>query len=65
MNLKELLEELIESEGSKDHQTSLPNTRETWERIGRNSSFTELGLDKSELADFLKDWISENDYENI
>jgi hypothetical protein len=49
---------------NKDKKT-LKNTRETWERIGRKDSFDELGLESSELEDFLNDWISSNEYSNI
>ena len=43
----------------------LPNTEETWSRIGARDKFQELGLDESELDSFLKEWIAENDYNNI
>ena len=33
-----------------------------WRRIREKDSFDELGLDKDELAKFLKEWIEENPY---
>lgn len=44
---------------------NLPNTFETWSRIGAKDSFAELGLSRSELDAFLEEWIAENDYDNI
>jgi hypothetical protein len=43
----------------------LPNTKSTWARIGRRDSFEELGLEGSELDSFLKEWTSNNDYNNL
>ena len=43
----------------------LPNTKETWRRLGERDSFSELGLEPSALEEFLKDWASKNDYNNI
>ena len=44
---------------------ALENTRETWNRIGTKDSFSELGLEPSELDAFLSEWVGENPYENI
>lgn len=44
---------------------SLENNSETWSRIGNKDKFSELGLEDSELNDFLKEWIADNDYNNI
>ena len=46
---------------------SLSNTKEIWERIGRKDATlaTELGIEQSELNDFLKDWVNDNPYNNI
>ena len=49
------------NEGNK----KLRNDYETWRRIGNKDDFAELGLSSGELDDFLRDWISENPYENI
>lgn len=43
----------------------LANTKETWNRIGNKDSFSELGLEGSELDNFLQDWIENNPYNNI
>lgn len=45
--------------------TKLPNTAETWTRIGERDEFAELELEGSELTDFLKEWIEDNPYLNI
>lgn len=47
------------------NKVELPNTAETWRRIGEKDNFEELGLDKSELDIFLKEFVDENPYENI
>lgn len=47
------------------NKPTLPNTTDTWARIGNKDSFDELGLSKSELDDFLKEWMDENGYNNI
>ena len=44
---------------------SLENNSETWSRIGNKDKFSELELGESELNDFLKDWISDNPYNNL
>lgn len=44
---------------------SLPNTQETWSRIANKDSFEELELESSELESFLKEWMSDNPYENM
>lgn len=43
----------------------LENTKETWRRIGNKDSFSELGLEPSELDAFLQDFIKDNPYNNI
>ena len=43
----------------------LENNADTWRRIGAKDSFDELGLESSELDDFLAEWIGDNPYENI
>ena len=44
---------------------SLENNSETWSRIGNKDKFSELGLEGSELNDFLKEWMSDNPYNNL
>jgi hypothetical protein len=49
----------------KEGEKKLENNKDTWERIGNKDAFSELGLNPSELEDFLKEWIDQNGYENI
>jgi hypothetical protein len=51
----------------KNEIKSLTNNSETWERIGKRdgSLAAELGIDKSELAQAIQDWIDENPYSAI
>lgn len=44
---------------------SLENSKETWRRIGDKDKFAELGLESSELDEFLKEWMDNNPYSNI
>lgn len=59
MTLTDLLRSLQER---TTKESFLPNSRETWERIGKKDSFSELGLKGSELQDFLAEWIKDNPY---
>lgn len=43
----------------------LENNKDTWSRIGSRDDFSELGLTRSELDEFLSDWIAENPYNNL
>lgn len=43
----------------------LPNNADTWRRIGSKDSFDELGLEPSELDEFLTAWVEENGYSNL
>lgn len=43
----------------------LENNKDTWSRIGSKDNFSELGLEGSELDEFLSDWIAENPYNDI
>lgn len=45
--------------------SGLMNTKDTWRRIGKQDSFSELGLSGTELSSFLADWVAENPYNNI
>jgi len=47
------------------NKPELPNTKDTWSRIGNKDSFDELGLEKTELEEFLSEWMEENSYNNI
>ena len=44
---------------------TLPNTAETWERIGAGDTFDELGLEPSDLEEFLKEWMENNEYADL
>ena len=59
------IDDLLNSLQNPMKSGKLENNKETWERIGRRDSFSELGLEPSELESFLSDWISENPYQNI
>ena len=50
---------------NKPSKTSLTNSKDNWNRIGNKDSFSELGLEPSELDSFLQDWIKNNPYENL
>jgi hypothetical protein len=50
---------------SNNTSGKLENNKNTWTRIGDRDKFSELGLEESELALFLAEWIEENPYNNI
>ena len=52
-------------ENPNESNKKLRNDFETWRRIGNKDDFSELGLSSTELEDFLKEWIAENEYQNI
>jgi hypothetical protein len=67
-SLQDLIKHLEAAKDVKEiviNGVKLPNTAETWARIGNKDSFHELGLSGSELDDFLKTFTEENDYNNI
>lgn len=65
MTIEELLKSMI-SINDTNLDKNLPNTRETWARIGNLDSFSELGFDsETEKEEFLKDWIDNNPYSSI
>jgi len=65
MTIEELLKSMI-SINDTNLDKNLPNTRETWERIGNLDSFSELGFSSdTEKEEFLKDWIDNNPYSSI
>jgi len=58
------IEDLLNS--LRDPQkVTLENNKETWERIGRKDKFEELGLEPSELDEFLKEFVNNNPYNNL
>lgn len=61
-SIEDLLKLLQQSHAN---EKSLPNTKDTWRRIGEEDSFSELGLKRSELEEFLKDWMDQNPYKSI
>lgn len=44
---------------------TLENNSDTWRRIGEQDRFEELGLEGSDLDDFLSEWIAQNPYSAI
>ena len=46
---------------------SLANTADTWTRIGQKDSSlaSDIGIEESELNDFLKEWVEDNEYKNL
>ena len=62
--IEELLKSLQTPATSKSSKLT-ESVAEIYERIGNKDSFSELGLTGSDLDDFLKEWISENPYNNI
>lgn len=61
-NVMDWLDEIADNVngGEKRH---LPNTEETWRRIGNRDSFAELNFTSDqERNDFLKEWKENNNY---
>lgn len=65
LSIDDLLNSLKNSNKPWREKGKLENTKETWERIGNRDKFEELGLERSELEEFLTEWIAENPYNNI
>ena len=59
------IDDLLNALQNPDNPSKLENSRETWERIGNKDRFEELGLEGSDLDEFLKEWIDNNPYSNI
>ncbi len=59
------IDDLLNSLQNPNKTNKLENTKETWERIGRKDSFSELGLTTSELDAFLQEWIADNPYSSL
>ena len=59
------IEQLLMALQNPEKTASLENNSETWSRIGNKDKFSELGLEESELNDFLKEWMSDNPYNNL
>ena len=71
LNINDLLNALKNpdsiDESIKADLPSLANTADTWTRIGQKDSTlaSDIGIEESELNDFLKEWIEDNPYNNI
>jgi hypothetical protein len=67
--IEELLKSMLTLQSEKKSTgdfTGLPNSRETWERIGSGDSFAELNFQsQSEKEEFLKEWVENNPYTAI
>ena len=59
------IEDMLNALQNPNQPSKLDNTRETWERIGNKDKFEELGLEGSDLDEFLKEWIDSNPYSNL
>lgn len=59
------IEDMLNALQNPNQPSKLDNTRETWGRIGNKDRFEELGLEGSDLDEFLKEWIDNNPYSNI
>ena len=59
------IDDLLNALQNPDNPSKLENSRETWERIGNRDKFSELGLEGSDLDEFLKEWINDNPYSNL
>ena len=59
------IEDMLNALQNPNQPSKLDNTRETWERIGNKDRFEELGLEGSDLDEFLKEWIDNNPYSNL
>ena len=60
MTMEDLFNALKNPE--KVEKGDLPNIKATWERLGNKDKFEELGLDGTELDEFLKEWVDQNPY---
>ena len=59
------IEDLLNSLQNPSKTSTLENNKETWTRIGNGDKFEELGLERSELENFLKEFIDSNPYNNL
>ena len=59
ISMKDLMKEMRDV-----HEIQLKNTKETWSRIGKRDSFSELEFNKTDLKSFLKNWTETHGYEN-
>jgi len=59
------IDDLLNALQNPEKTASLENSKDTWARIGSKDDFSELGLERSELDQFLAEWVAENPYNNI
>ena len=59
------IDDLLNSLQNPEKAINLQNNKDTWSRIAKKDSFSELGLAGSDLESFLKEWLSDNPYNNI
>lgn len=60
------IRQLLESIQQNNSTTAkLENNRTNWSRLGSRDKFEEFKLSKSDLDDFLKAWVRDNEYSNI
>ena len=52
----------LQEKPKRPNKSTLPNNKDTWERIGKKDTFSELCLGSSELESFLTEWIKDNPY---
>lgn len=71
LNIDDLLAALKDpnniSDEIKAEKGTLANTAEVWARIGAKDATLaqDIGIDESELNDFLKEWVEDNPYNAI
>lgn len=68
LNIDDLLAALKNPSEHAEANGTLANTRETWALIGDRDWGTiagKIGLDESEVNDFIKSWVEDNPYHNI
>ena len=59
------IDDLLNSLQNPNKKSKLENNADTWRRLGNKDAFSELGMDNSELNEFLKEWVKDNPYNNI
>ena len=59
------IEDLLKSLQYLEQNAKNNSSGITWTRIGNKDPFLELGLQGSELDNFLKSWIESNPYNNL
>lgn len=71
LNIDDLLSALKDpssiDDSIKNNLTSLANSADTWARIGAKDKTlaNDIGIEESELNDFLRTWVEDNPYNAI